>query len=61
MIILDILDLNFLVNYLFRGGAAPAPELIGDFNGDCNMNILDLNYMVNYVFRGGLPPVIGCE
>jgi len=58
---LDILDLNFQVNYLFRGGAAATPAFIGDYNGDCGTNILDLNYMVNYIFRGGLPPVIGCE
>jgi hypothetical protein len=49
----NILDLNFLVNYIFRQGPAPSPFLEGDANCDLNVNILDLNFMVNYIFRQG--------
>jgi hypothetical protein len=59
----DILDLNFLVNYILRGGPEPFPTiLLGDCNCDgLGSNILDLNYLVNYIFRGSeLPPVNPC-
>jgi len=57
---LNIVDLNFLVNRMFRGGPPPNPTFVGDLNGDCNENILDLNYLVNRLFRGGPLPVVGC-
>jgi glucose/arabinose dehydrogenase len=54
----NILDLNFLVNFIFRGSGDPGqcPEE-SDVDGDGNAaNILDLNYMVNRIFRGGPDP-----
>jgi len=52
----NILDLTYVVDYIFRGG--PAPDLIGgDANGDgISGNILDLTYLVDYIFRGGPQP-----
>lgn len=52
----NILDLNFLVNRIFRGGPASNPPIAGSVNCDTVVNILDLNYMVNRIFRGGPPP-----
>ena len=52
----NILDLTFFVDYIFRGGPAPVPFMLGDAN--CNgtaMQITDLTYLVDYIFRGGLP------
>lgn len=55
----NILDLNHLVNYIFRGSGyfGPCPEE-SDVNGDVRVaNIIDLNYLVNVIFRGGpIPP-----
>lgn len=55
----NILDLNFLVNYIFRlsGDPGQCPEE-SDVNGDGFVaNVLDLNYLVNTIFRlGPLPP-----
>jgi len=51
---LNVTDLVFLVDYLFRAGTAPA---ICDINGDNECNIGDLTYYVNYIFRGGPPPL----
>lgn len=50
----SILDLNYMVNDIFRGGGpSPCPEE-ADINGDGNAStILDLNYLVNDIFRGG--------
>jgi len=54
--VVNILDLNFTVNYIFRNGPAPVPFVIGDVNCDGTpMQILDLNYLVNRIFRSGPP------
>lgn len=53
----NILDLNYMVNRIFRGGAPyQCPE-----EADCNSdgtagNIIDLNFLVNRIFRGGPLP-----
>ncbi len=52
----NILDLNFLVNRIFRGGPLPITIQSGDFNRDFKISILDLNHLVNLIFRGGPPP-----
>lgn len=53
----NILDLNYLVNRIFRGGPAVGCPKEGDCNSDgSNGNILDLNYLVNRIFRGGPAP-----
>lgn len=50
----NIIDLNFTVNYIFRNGSGPVPFVMGDANCDGSpMQILDLNYLVNKIFRGG--------
>lgn len=54
----NILDLNYLVNRIFRGGApSPCPQE-ADINGDGVVaSIFDLNYLVNVIFRGGADPI----
>ncbi len=54
---ITILDLNYMVNWIFRLGPQPIPvKAAGDFNCDEKTNILDLNSNVGYIFRGlGLP------
>lgn len=55
----NILDLNFAVNRIFRGGPLPVCLREGDVNSDgTSTNILDLNFLVNRIFRGGPPPGI---
>ena len=54
----DILDLTFLVDFIFRGSGDPGscPEE-SDVNSDGSpSNILDLTYIVDVIFRGGPPP-----
>jgi choice-of-anchor B domain-containing protein len=54
---LNILDLLFLVNYIFRNGEEPACPEEGDVNGDGTLgNIIDLLYIVNVLYRSGPPP-----
>ena len=57
----DILDLTFLVDYIFRGSGDSGPcDEESDLNRDGNSSdILDLTYLVDVIFRGGpVPP--GC-
>ncbi len=53
-----IIDLNYLVNRIFRGGQPPpCPEEANvDSSADGRISILDLNFMVNRIFRGGAAP-----
>ena len=52
----NILDLVFLVDYIFRGGGFPSCFKEADLNADCAVNILDLTSQVDYIFRGGAGP-----
>ncbi len=56
----DPLDAVLLINYVFKGGAAPPVMEAADVNGDCRVNLIDVVVMVNYIFRDGPPPVPGC-
>ena len=55
---LDVSDLTFLVDYLFRSG--PAPWCIAEGNADGGLdeqiNVADVTYMVDYLFGGGPQP-----
>jgi M6 family metalloprotease-like protein len=54
----DVGDVVYLVNYLYRGGTAPDPVEAGDANCDANVDVGDVVTLVNYLYRGGDPP--GC-
>ena len=52
-----ILDLTFLVDFIYRGGPDPVCVLEGDLDGNGTPNtILDLTFIVDYIFRGGDSP-----
>ena len=57
----NIVDLTYLIAYLFGGGASPVPEIcIGDVNNDDSVNLIDLTYLVAYLFGGGPSPELDC-
>ncbi len=49
----NILDITYLVDFLYSGGEAPNPENAGDANGDDNLNILDITYLIAYLYQFG--------
>jgi hypothetical protein len=57
---INIEDVVFLINYLFREGSPPDFLELGDVNGDCVVDIGDVVYLINYLFRDGPLPENGC-
>jgi hypothetical protein len=58
--IVDLVDVVFLINYLFLSGPAPNPPVAGDINGDCFIGISDVVWLINYIYYHGPPPQIRC-
>ena len=54
--LVNVADIVYLVNYLYRGGSEPRPPEAGDATSDCVVNVADIVYLVNYLYRGGDPP-----
>lgn len=50
-------DVDYLNDYLCRGGPAPMPLSNGDPNGDCIIDAADVAYLENYLLTGQNPPV----
>lgn len=56
----DLADIVFFINYLFKNGPAPAYPPCADPNIDCCVSLADVVYLINYVFKNGPEPRIGC-
>ncbi|UCD94235.1 MAG: thrombospondin type 3 repeat-containing protein, partial [Candidatus Zixiibacteriota bacterium] len=55
---LNLLDVTFIINYLYKEGPAPVPvEASGECNGDGSLNILDVTHLINFLYKEGPPPV----
>jgi len=54
--IVDVGDVVFLVNYLFKEGPESCVSEAVDANGDGIVDIGDVVYLINYLFKGGPPP-----
>lgn len=53
----NIADIVYLVNYLFKTGPLPLPILdSGDANCDGGVNVADIIYLVAYLFKAGPKP-----
>ncbi len=53
---INVADLTYLVDFLFRGGPPPPCADEGDVNADGSINVADLTYLVDFLFRGGPAP-----
>ncbi|MCP4706208.1 MAG: hypothetical protein GY865_16555, partial [candidate division Zixibacteria bacterium] len=54
--ILDMSDILYILNYLYKDGQAPASVEATDVNYDSDINILDAEYLVRYFYKKGPPP-----
>ncbi|MGB8274705.1 MAG: cohesin domain-containing protein [Alphaproteobacteria bacterium] len=58
--IINIADIVYMLNYIFKNGPPPHDASGGDVDCDLRITIADAVYFINYVFRGGLPPCFEC-
>jgi len=54
----NVADVVYIINYIFKGGPPPEPLAAGDPNCDASIDLADAVYLINYIFRSGPPP--GC-
>jgi hypothetical protein len=54
--IIDLADVVYLLNYLFKGDDPPEPLEAGDANCDGIVDLADVVYLLNYLFKGGTQP-----
>jgi hypothetical protein len=52
----NLLDVSFIINDLYRGGPDPEEPQAADVNSDGKINLLDISYIINYMYRGGPAP-----
>jgi hypothetical protein len=56
--LINILDVVFLINNLYKNGPDPDPATAADVNHDMDINILDVVYMINFIYKNG--PDLDC-
>ena len=54
---INLLDVTYLINYLYKDGLAPDPLEAGDADAGGTINILDVTYLINYLYKGGPEPL----
>lgn len=52
---LNILDIIYIINYIYKDGPAPIPLISGDMDCSNSINILDVIYLINYLYKDGPP------
>jgi len=56
---IDILDVTFLINFLYKGGQAPQDEAVCDVDLSGAVNLLDAAYLIRYLYSSGPEPCRG--
>ena len=56
--VINVTDVIYMMNYLFRHGPPPVSFVSGDANCDDDLGILDVVLLINYLYKGGTTP--GC-
>jgi hypothetical protein len=56
---IDLGDVVYLVNYVYKAGPPPSPICMGDCapSHDGMVDAEDLVYLIQYLYQGGLPPL----
>ncbi|MCX6828671.1 MAG: dockerin type I domain-containing protein [candidate division Zixibacteria bacterium] len=55
--IVNIQDITYLINYLYKSGPKPKPLPAGDATGNGIINIQDITHLINYLYKGGPAPI----
>lgn len=57
---LNVGDVVFIINYVFKNGKTPDWKCEADANHDGKVNVADAVYMINFIFKDGPGPVTPC-
>ena len=49
-------DVVYIINYLYKDGPAPSPLFLGDVNCDDEVDLGDVVYLINYLYLDGPEP-----
>ena len=49
----NIIDVSYIINYLYKHGPAPNPLELADVNHSDTINVLDVSYLINFLYRHG--------
>lgn len=52
----NLLDITYLISYLYKDGPAPPYFKLADVNANCVINLLDITYLISYLYKGGPAP-----
>ncbi|MCP4703939.1 MAG: hypothetical protein GY865_04960 [candidate division Zixibacteria bacterium] len=53
---IDILDVVFIINFVYKDGTPPDPLAAADVDGITGVNILDIVHMINFIYKDGDAP-----
>ncbi|MCK4224197.1 MAG: S8 family serine peptidase [candidate division Zixibacteria bacterium] len=53
---INLADVVYLINYLYKEGPPPSPLFLGDVNCDDEVDIGDVVYLINYLYQNGPEP-----
>ncbi len=52
---INILDITYLIKFLYKGGPPPPNPADADIDGSGNLNMLDITRLINSLYKDGLP------
>ncbi len=52
----NLMDITYLINYLYKNGPAPAVENSGDVNSSGVTNLLDITFLIAFLYKDGPYP-----
>ena len=58
--LINVGDIMYMINYLFRHGPRSCIPETADGNGSCLPEVGDITTLINYLFRHGSTPLPGC-
>jgi aminopeptidase N len=57
---INVGDIVFLIDFIFKDGEAPCFQNWCDVNADCALDVGDAVYLINHIFKNGPEPQLGC-
>jgi hypothetical protein len=58
--LINLSDLVYLINYLFKSGPPPDPLCRADVNCSGTIELGDVVLLISYLYKGGFPPYFDC-